>query len=117
MVLLFFCLVIDIPSRACYVCAMKDTDTYKQIIAELSQFYATLLATYNESVEQLGHELALKRAVRILADQEPFQDLTHAYRVEYGNRMINGILDEIAFFTYALNHLNRKTWQDDQRSM
>lgn len=96
---------------------MKDTDIYKQIIAELSQFYTALLDTYNESVESLGHELALKRAVRILADQDPYQDLTRAYRAEYGNRMLNGILDEIAFFTYATNHLTKKSWQDDQRSM
>lgn len=96
---------------------MKDTDTYKQIIAELSQFYAALLDTYNESVDALGHELALRRCVRLLGDEEPYQDLVHAYRTEYGNRMLNGILDEIAFFTYALNHLTKKSWQDDQRSM
>ena len=96
---------------------MKDTDHYKQIIAELSQTRRLLLETYNTCVDELGHELALKRAIRLIPDIDPYPELVSVYSAEYGNRLLAGLLDEIDFFTYALNHLTIKSWQDDQRNM
>jgi len=86
-----------------------DVEAYTQIVEELSEVRAELLEVYNEHVRDLGHELALKRAIRELPDTEPIQTIASAYRAEYGNRMLSMILDEIQFFQYAIKHLTKYT--------
>lgn len=84
-----------------------DLESYTRIVEELADLRAELLETYNEHVKELGHELALKRAIRELPDLDHTQELARAYRVEYGNRMLSMILDEIHFFQYAIRHLTK----------
>ena len=84
-----------------------DLEAYTKIVEELADLRAELLESYNKYVRDLGHELALKRAIRELPDLDHTQTLAMAYRAEYGNRMLSMILDEIHFFQYAIRHLTK----------
>lgn len=86
-----------------------DLEAYNNIVSDLQDTRKLLLHVYDQHVRELGHEVALKRAIRELPDTEPYQDIARAYRAEYGNRMLSMILDEIRFFQYAIKHLTKYT--------
>lgn len=86
---------------------MTDIEHYTHIVEELRTMYGLLFTEYSQHVNLLGHELALRKAKRSLADPSPYAELVRAYSHEYGTRMLSMILDEIAFFNYAIKHLEK----------
>jgi len=86
---------------------MTDIEHYTNIVEELQTMYGLLFIEYSKHVDLLGHELALRKAKRSLADPSPYAELVRAYSHEYGTRILAMILDEIAFFNYAIKQLEK----------